>query len=91
VLLALLRLGLTYAEARAIGAEEMLCLMHHARLEEQLAALDREAGRVASLPFADPHVQQQALAGLHHRAQAELARFYRSARVGERRAPRSKA
>ena len=82
VLLELLGLGLSLAEAKSIGAEEMLCLLHHARLRDDLAALEAEAARVASLPFADAHDQQRALARLGHHAQARLARFYSwSARV----------
>jgi len=73
-----MRLGLSYAAAQAVGIEELLCLLHHAQLEERLAALDREAARIASLQFADPHEQQQALTGLRHRSQAELDWFYRA-------------
>jgi hypothetical protein len=73
----LLKLGLSYGEAQSLGAEELLCLLHHSQLEERLAALDRETARIASLPFADPHEQQQALAGLRHQAEFELDRFYR--------------
>ena len=78
VLLALLRLGLSYADACAIGMEEMLCLLYHAQLEEYIAAMDREAARIAGLQFADVHEQQQALAALRHGAEAALDRFYRS-------------
>jgi len=76
LLLALMKLGLSYAEAKELGAEELLCLLHHSQLDERLVALDQEAARIASLPFADPHEQQQALAVLRHRAEFELDRFY---------------
>jgi hypothetical protein len=77
VLLELLGLGLGLAEARSIGLEEALCLLHHAGLRHDLAALEAEAARVAGLPFADAHEQQRALARLGHQAQARLARFYK--------------
>lgn len=77
VILALLRAGLSLAEARSLGMEELLCLLAHRRLEETLAALDAETARVASLPLADAAEQQRLLAALHHRAEAALDRFYR--------------
>jgi hypothetical protein len=77
VLLALLKAGLSLAEARSLGMEELLCFLAHQRLAETLAALDAEAARVASLPLADAGEQQRLLAALHHRAEAALDRFYR--------------
>lgn len=73
-----MRLGLGYAQAQAIGMEELLCLLYHAQLQEQLAVLDQEAARIASLQFADQHEQQRALTGLRHQAQAALDGFYRA-------------
>jgi hypothetical protein len=84
MLIALLRLGLSYAEARTIGMEEMLCLLHHAQLDKQLAALDQEAARIAGLQFADPHEQQQALTAVHHGARALLDRFHHNQSCGAR-------
>lgn len=72
-----MRIGLSHAEARALSMEEVLCLLHHAQLDEKLAALDGEAARIAGLQLADPHEQQQALAILRHGVEAELDRFYR--------------
>ena len=77
VLLALMRAGLSLAEARALSMEEMLCLLIHLRLEDTLAALDAEAARVASIPLADDDEQRRLLNALNHRAEAELDRFYR--------------
>jgi hypothetical protein len=82
VILALLKAGLSLAEARSLGMEEVLCLLAHRRLEETLAALDAEAARVAGLPLAEAGEQQRLLAALHHRAEAALDRFYRR-RQGE--------
>jgi hypothetical protein len=78
LLLALMRFGLDYAQARAVGMEELLCLLYHGQLQEQLAVLDQEAARIASLQFADQHEQQRALTGLRHQAQAALDGFYRA-------------
>jgi hypothetical protein len=78
LVLALMRLGLDYAQARAISMEELLCLVHHGQLQEQLAILDQEAARIASLQFADQHEQQRALTGLRHQAQVALDGFYRA-------------
>lgn len=86
-----MKLGFSYAEARALGAEEFLCILYHGRLAQGLAALDQEAARIASLQFADPHEQQQALAVLRQRAEAQLDRFYRGASVDVVRIPRSEA
>lgn len=74
--MALTRCQLSYAEARALGFEEMLCLLHHAAFEKRLSELSAEAQRVAGLPFADPHEQQRALLAIQHRAAAEVERFY---------------
>jgi|GEM_PF-4783190 len=57
--------------------EEVLCLLQHAALNDELAALESEAARVASLSYAEPAEQQRALAMLGHRRQAALDRFYR--------------
>jgi len=76
VLLALTRCHLSYAEARTLSFEEMLCLLHHAAFEKRLDELSAEAQRMASLPFVDPHEQQRALLALQHRAAAEVERFY---------------
>ena len=78
MLLALLRQGLSLAEARALSFEEMLCYLHHAAFEERLGELSAESARVAGLPFADPAEQQRALTALSHRAAAEVERFYKS-------------
>ncbi|MCH7472194.1 hypothetical protein IIA79_04500 [bacterium] len=78
MILALCRSGLSYAEARAVGMEEMLCLLAHARIEETLRELGAESARVASQSFADPEEQRRALTSLKHRANAELDRFYQS-------------
>lgn len=80
-----MKLGLSYTEAQALSAEDLLCLLHHAQLAERLAALDQEATRIASLPFADPHEQRQALAALRHQAEVELDRFYQGVTIGARR------
>jgi len=72
-----MRLGLTWVEAKALSVEEVLCLLHHAELEESMQYLHAESARVASLSFADPHEQQRALSTLAHRAAALLDRFYR--------------
>ncbi|MBN2080899.1 hypothetical protein JW859_01705 [bacterium] len=69
--------GLGWQAARRLGLEEVLCLLYHAALSDELAALEGEAARVASLSFADPAEQQRALAMLGHRRQAALDRFYR--------------
>jgi hypothetical protein len=76
VLLELTRCNLSYREAQALGLEEMLCLLHHAAFDKRLSELSAEALRVASLPLADPAEQQRALLALHHRAAAEVERFY---------------
>lgn len=72
-----MRLGLSLAEARRIGMEEALCLLHHGALDEQLLVLDAEAARVASLSLADEQEQRRALTVLEHRAAALAERFYR--------------
>jgi hypothetical protein len=77
VLLELLRLGLSWYEARALSAEEVLCLLAHATLKRDLEALEAETIRIASLPFADPHEQQRQLLKLKHMAAGKLQRFYR--------------
>lgn len=77
VRLALLRAGLNYRAAGEVSCEEMLCLLHHAALEERLRALDAESARLAGLSFADPVEQQRALTAISHRAATELDRFYR--------------
>ena len=77
MLLALLRLGLSYGAARRIGMEEALCLLHHGTLDEELRRIDAEAARVASLSLADEDEQRRALTVLQHRAAAAVDRFYR--------------
>ena len=75
-LLELMQAGLGYAEARTVGYEEALCLLHHARFERELHTLDAEEARIASLSFADPQEQQRALIALRHKAKALTERFY---------------
>jgi len=77
VLLSLLRLGLSLDEARRIGMEELLCLLSHGALDEQLRLLDAEAARVASLSLADEQEQRRVLTAIQHRASAAVERFYR--------------
>jgi hypothetical protein len=77
VLLELLRLGLSWREARSLPAEEVLCLLSHAALRRDLGELEAEAARIANQPFADPHEQQRLLLRLKHVAAARLTRFYR--------------
>ncbi len=43
----------------------------------ELGAIEAEAARIASLPFADSHEQQRLLLKLRHTAAQCLARFYR--------------
>jgi len=77
VLLRLLGLGLSLAEAQSLTYEEMLCLMFHAEITAVQGWLEGEGARIASLPFADPCEQRRALIALAHRGEAELDRFYR--------------
>jgi hypothetical protein len=77
VLLELLRLGLSWNDARSLPAEEVLCLLAHAALRRELDELNAESARIASLPFADPHEQQRLLLRLKHSAAGKLDRFYR--------------
>lgn len=77
MLLELLRLGLSWGEARSLPAEEVLCLLAHASLRRDLSELEHEAARIASLPFADPHEQQRLLLKLKHAAAGKLQRFHR--------------
>jgi hypothetical protein len=79
VLLELMHLGLSWNEARALGAEEVLCLLAHATLTRELRGLEADAARIAGLPFADSHEQQRVLLKLRHTAATCLARFYREA------------
>ncbi len=76
MLLALLGLNLTLSEARGLGFEETLCLLHHRKLDMQLASLESESARVASLGFADPDSQARALSALAHRQAALVEKFY---------------
>lgn len=76
MLLALLQLNLNLAEARQLGFEETLCLLHHRQLDLQLESLERESARVASLGFADPESQGRALSALVHRQAALVEKFY---------------
>lgn len=76
MLLALLQLNLSLAEARWLGFEETLCLLHHRQLDLQLASLESESARVASLSFADPDAQNRALSALAHRQAALVDKFY---------------
>jgi len=68
------------AEAAALGMEELLCVLCHQRLNSELAALDAEAGRIASLPFGDPAQQRRLLSAVDHRQRALLDRFYSEGR-----------
>jgi hypothetical protein len=74
-MLALLRCGLSYSEARGIGVEEVLCLVQHQHLYEELRWLDGEAARVASLSFAEAEPQARQLLALQHRARRAVERF----------------
>jgi hypothetical protein len=76
-LLELLRLGLSWREARSLPAEDVLCLLSHAALRRNLGEVEAEAARIANLPFADPHEQQRLLLRLKHTAAGKLQRFYR--------------
>ncbi len=78
VLIALLELNLTLSEARHLGFEETLCLLHHRKFDLQLASLESESARVASLGFADPDSQTRGLSSLAHRHAALVERFYLS-------------
>ena len=77
MLLRLLALGMSLAEARSLSYEEMLCLMFHAELTAVQGWIEGEGARIASLSFADPEQQRRALTALAHRGEAELDRFYR--------------
>ena len=78
MLLALLQLNLSLAEARQLGFEETLCLLQHRKLDLQLEGLEHESARVASLGCADPEAQGRALAVLAHRQAALLEKFYQT-------------
>jgi hypothetical protein len=83
VLLTLMDCGLSYSEARAIGIEEALCLLHHHGHRERLRALDAEAARIASLPFADPAAPQRELHKLRLRMRGVEERFWRTVASGQ--------
>ena len=53
-----------------------MCLMYHLEFSETAKALTAESARVASLSFADPVEQQQALSRLQLQIKAALDRFY---------------
>jgi hypothetical protein len=76
-LLDLLACGLGWDEARRVGFEEAQCLLYCHALRRELAALDAESARVASLALADPDEQRRALTALAHRAAALERRFRR--------------
>ena len=58
-------------------AEDVLCLLYHAKLRRELGEIESETARIASLPFADPHEQQRLLVKLMHQAAGKLQQFYR--------------
>lgn len=70
-------LGLSWGEAQALPLEQVLCLLAHDTLNRSVAALEREADRVASLILVDEVKQQQRLSALELRRRAVLDRFYR--------------
>jgi hypothetical protein len=76
VLLELLACGLNWAEARALPLEDVACLLHVSAHRRELAALDAEAARIASLPWDDAQEQQRLLLKLRHQAAAAIARFH---------------
>ena len=65
--------------------EELLCLMYHHELEQQLDYLAQESARIASLGFADRLEQEQALNRLRLAANAALDRFHTGGRALARR------
>lgn len=77
-LLDLLACGLGYGAARSLGYEEAQCLLFIQAHRSELAALDSESARIASLAFADPDEQRRLLAGLGLRAKALEHRFRRN-------------
>jgi hypothetical protein len=68
ILYELIQCGLSWREARALPYEDALCLLHIHHQRQQLAALDAEAARLASLPLADPHSVQRELRKVQLRA-----------------------
>lgn len=53
----------------------MHCLLLHRAHERELAFLDAESARVASLNLAEPEQQQRLLLALQHRMRRALERF----------------